>query len=816
MQPLIDTFMKINNQSHQDFFLDAPKKEFDTSRFFGKILKHWPYILASVVLCLIAAFVYNKSTPPSYMVESKFFVKEQQIHPDILDLTGVGRTHMEAPPQKIANESIFLVSRPMAEKTIDALKLDVDYFEPGFLVDTELFRNSPITVEVDWEHAQTVGDKIEISWSDVKSYQIKFKGSDYFKYNPSDESWEEMDLSNYPTKKLSFGQWVQMPHARIKVNLVNARPEGKMKIQLRPRKELVATFTGENNIEIWPVQQMSSVLGITLTTTHPKKGSDYLNTLMELYLQEELEERNRMSKNTVHFIDQQISGISDTLSFFENRLENFRSSNRTYDISSESQTVYTEITELERQLAQEKYNNQYYRSMQQYLSREDYGQIILPSGIGIDDPILNSLITELVTLQNEKSRLLNSQTEASPRVREATSKIRNTHQSLAELLKNMVVNSNELVANLQQRVNRISQQFSRLPVTEQNLLKIQREFTLNESIYNFLLQRRAEAAIALASNSSFNKIVEYADPDVLPNRLRSIIIFVLAFTLGLIIPVVAILLIGALDNRIKDAKELEENLEVPLLAKIGKAPSPYPLSLFAEPRSVLAENFRFLKTNISFVVPSAKSFAIAVSSSISSEGKTFTAINLASIYSMNNKKTVLVGCDMFKSRSLGVFDLEGKDGLSNFLSSQVDDISQVIQPTKYPNLDVVISGSMPPNPSELLSHERFELFLHQLKQIYDVVILDTPPVGLISQSLEIMKLMDLTLYVFRYNFSEKSFAEDLNAIKRKNGLSNIYAILNDVDESEMVYRGYHAGYYESKTPKKTFLGNLFSRNKAAL
>jgi capsular exopolysaccharide synthesis family protein len=808
--------MKINTNINPDFFADAPKKEFDSSRFFSKILKHWPYLLLSLGIFLIAAFVYNKSTAPVYQVASKFFVKEQQIHPDILDLTGVGRTHMEAPPQKIANESIFLVSRPMAEKTIDALKMDVDYFQPGFLVDTELFKNSPIVVEVDWDHAQAVGDKIEISWSDVKTYQLKFNNSDYFKYNPSDESWEELNLSNYPTKKLNFGQWVQMPHARIKVNLVNAVPEGKINVQLRPKKELIASYTGENNIEVWPVQQMSSVLGINLTTSHPRKGSEYLNTLMELYLKEELEERNLMSKNTVHFIDQQISGISDTLSFFENRLENFRSSNRTLNISSESQTVYTEITELERQLAQEKYNNQYYRSMQQYLSREDYSQIILPSGIGIDDPVLNGLITELVTLQNEKSRLLNSQTEASPRVKDATNKIRNTHQSLAELLKNMVANSDRLVANLEQRVGRISQQFSRLPVTEQNLLKIQREFTLNESIYNFLLQRRAEAAIALASNSSFNKIVEYADPDVLPNRLRDIIVYVLAGTLGLILPVVVILLLGAIDNRIKDAKEFEELVDVPMLAKIGKAPSPYPLSLFAEPRSILAENFRFLKTNISFIAPQTSSFTLAVSSSVSSEGKTFTAINLASIYSMNNKKTVLVGCDMFKSKSLGVFNLEGKNGLSNFLSSQVDNISQVIQPTKYHNLDVVISGSLPPNPSELLGHDRFDLFLRQLKQTYDVIILDTPPVGLISQSLEIMKKVDLTLYVFRYNYSEKSFIDDLNAIKSKNGLNNLYAVLNDVDEREMVYRGYHAGYYETEKTKKTFLGNLFSRNKAAL
>jgi tyrosine-protein kinase Etk/Wzc len=238
------------------------------------------------------------------------------------------------------------------------------------------------------------------------------------------------------------------------------------------------------------------------------------------------------------------------------------------------------------------------------------------------------------------------------------------------------------------------------------------------------------------------------------------------------------------------------------------------LAVLDEPRSAIAESFRALKTNISFVVPLDKQLTIAVSSTLSGEGKTFTAINLASIYAINNKKTLLISCDMFKPTGLKAFELKSKIGLSNYLSKQVESVFEIIQQSKHPSFDIISAGAIPPNPSDLLGSERFVILLEELKKMYDVIVLDTPPVGLISQSFEVIKHVDLITFVLRHNFSEKSFIEEVNAIKIKKGIHNIYAILNAVPPKELTYKGFDYGYYEEGKKKKKV--RLLGRDKVAL
>jgi tyrosine-protein kinase Etk/Wzc len=431
----------------------------------------------------------------------------------------------------------------------------------------------------------------------------------------------------------------------------------------------------------------------------------------------ELEEKNRVSKNTVDFIDKQISGVADSLNYFESSLESYRSKNKTYNVEVEGSSVYKEITELERQLSQEKWKRQYFMNLQTYLVRESYDQIIIPSGIGIEDPVLNGLIQNLITLQRERSNYLNTLTEASPLVREVTRKIDDTNASLLEALRNANNNTQNLIADLENRIQMAENQFTRLPGTQQDLIKIERGFTLNESIYTFLLQRRAESALAMASNTSSSRIVEFSQPSDKPIKVKEIAVYIVALVVGFAFPVAFFSTLVFMDKRIKDPVELEDDLAVPLLGKICKSKLKTPLVVLKEPRSVISETFRSLKTNISFVIPKDKQMTLAISSTLSGEGKTFTAINLASIYSLNQKSTILVSCDMFKPNTLKDFELKSKIGLSNFLSEQVNNVFDVIQPTKFPLFDIILAGETPPNPSDLLSSERFGILLQELKKI---------------------------------------------------------------------------------------------------
>ncbi|MCL6260778.1 polysaccharide biosynthesis tyrosine autokinase [Aquiflexum sp. TKW24L] len=788
---------------------------FDPIKFFLKYIKYLPYIILSIIISLAIGYFVNKSTPPVYQANSKFYINQEVGNNGVLNLTGLSKVVVSGGiDQEMANQSVFLKSRSVASKALEKLDFEVDYFQPSFFIDNELYKSSPIVAQVDWEHAQLTGGKIKIAWTDTENFTLSLP-DEIYKKNIKGSQSEELIFETPQIFKFKFGEDIELPFLKLRISLVKNLPEGEILINLNTKNTLVSKYSGDM-VQIFPYDNLASVLGLTINTSHPQKGADYLDALMEVYLQLELEEKNRIAKNTVEFIDSQISGVSDSLSFFESNLETFRSGNKTYNIEMESSTVYQELTRLESELSQEKFNKDYFENLKNYLARENYDQIIAPSALGIQDGNLNSLINSLITLQQERSNILYTQTEASPRVREVNRKIQDTSGSLGEVLRSLSNNTQFRINELESRIARSENQFRRLPSTEQDLIKLQRGRELNETIITFLQQRRAEAAISMASSSSSNKIVEYAQANNNPITVKHTAIYLIFFGLGFIFPVVIIGIVLVLDNRIKDPKELEGMLAMPLLAKIPQNTTQIVLAVLKEPRSAIAESFRALKTNISFVVPLDRQLTIAVSSTLSGEGKTFTAINLASIYAVNKKKTILVSCDMFKPSTFKEFDLKGKVGLSNYLSKQVDSVFDIIQNTTYPDFDILTSGGIPPNPSDLLASERFISLLNQLKKIYDVIILDTPPVGLISQSFEVIKHVDLISFVLRYNYSEKSFIEEINAIKYKKGLQNIYAILNDVPSKELTYRGYNYGYYEESKRERKGLKGIFGSNKAAV
>lgn len=773
---------------------EQKEQEFDPFKFLIKYFKYWPYVAVSLVIAIGLAFFINKSTPPVYQANGQFFIKEENNNNGILNLTGLNRQYAMNIEQTVVNQAIFLKSRPVAERALARLDFNVDYFAPGFLIDSELYKASPIHVEVDWDHTQVLADKIKISWKSNEKFTVSFPGSDYYKFVPGSVG-EEIDLSGEADFSARFQEFTDHPLTKIKVTLMKNIPEGEILILLRTKGSLLSEYTGDN-FQVFAVEQVASVLGLTLNTTHPQKGADYLNTLMEVFLDIELEEKNRMARNTVEFIDSQIAGVSDTLSYFENNLQTFRSSNRTYDIATESNTVFQQITQLETELSRERFNKGYYEELKSYLQNGNFEQIIAPAGLGISEPALNSLISGIIALQSERSNLLFSQTEASPRVKELNRKIQDTSSSILELIRNLSNSAQMRINDLESRINGINRQFSRLPSTEQNLVRIQRGRNLNESIYNFLMQRRAEAAIAMASNFAGNKIIEYANPSSKPIKTKETMVYLMFFAAGFAIPVIVLVIVLLMDKRIKDANELEDELAMPLLARIPLRKQETSLAVLRQPRSATAESFRALKTNISFIVPLDRQLTIAVSSTLAGEGKTFTAINLASIYALNQKKTILVSCDMFKPTAMKDFELKSKIGLSNYLSQQVETAAEIIQPTENSFLDVIYAGAIPPNPSDLLASERFAALIEELKKNYDVIVLDTPPVGLISQSLEVTKHVDLIMFVLRFNFSEMSFVKELNDLKNKRGIKNVYAILNGVPAKELGYKGYNYGYYE--------------------
>lgn len=772
------------DQEENDLFQDQ-ESGIDFKVIFPKIFRIWPIIILSIGLFLLGAYYVTQTTPPSYRVTSKFFIKENEKgfsffeNPTVSSDEGMG----------ITNETIIFKSRPIAEATLNKLDFQISYFEEETFIFKEIYKQTPIIVEVDWKSPQLLNGKIKVNWVSLTDFTLEFPDDSYTQLF-IDGSYEEVkDLTQ---KQYKFGEWIETPNYKFKVNNTSGQSTGSSFFLLRDMNFLINHYSNILFVEL--SQKNSSILDLSLIVQNRRKGEVYLNTLMETYLELELEEKNKIAMSTINFIDSQVAGVSDSLTKSENQLQNFRSSNQIFNLSSESSSVYEQLVLIETQLANEKLKRRYYQNLKEYLVRENYNEIIVPSGLGIEDPYLNGLIENLLVVQVDRSRLMSTQTELSPQVISANKKLADLNQSIREILNNVDSNNSMTINDLENRKRTIESSFRSLPQAEQNLIQIQRQTTLNENIYNFLSEKRAEAAISKASNTSKNKIIEFAKAGTLQVSPKPVRNYSAAVIAGLLLPILFVIGKEYFRTKIEEPKYLERKLKIPVLSTILLKKGVENLVVFNSGKSGIAEGFRSLRSNIKFLVPKEKQLTFMITSTISGEGKTFCALNLASVYSLTGKKTILIGCDMRKPKIFEDFNLKNDIGLSTYLSGEEEDFQKVIKYSNHENLDIIVSGPIPPNPSELLFSSNFEKLIGELKTIYDVIILDTPPVGLVSETLDLLTLVDFTLFVFRQNYSDKSFIDALNRLKTQNKLKNMYAIFNGVDASKVAYGGYDYSY----------------------
>jgi len=775
----------MNFESNENDFL-VDDSGFELRAIFNKLLQKWLIILISVIVFLIIGFVYTQTSAPLYRVEGMFFIKEKENplaffgSPSIIQSSSMG----------LQNETIILKSKPVALEVLKKLDFQVEYYREGSFVDSEIYLSTPVVLEVDWKKPQTIDGLLKIEWSNNTEYTITYIDELYNKLLP-DGSKVLMEIKPEPIKH-QFNEVLSNNELSINVLKVSSDESGSIMIKLRDLNSIASRYA--NSLKIEPVERGASIMLMSVTSPNLQKGEVYLNTLMQTFLDMELDQKNKSASKTVNFIDTQVKGAADSLRYFENQLEDFRSSNKIYNLSTESSSVYERLIEYENQLTEERFKKRYYQDLKSYLTNESYQDVIVPSGIGIEDPFLNGLIENLLELQSDKSRMLASQTEASPAVKEVNRKISDLNLSLRENLNNVDSNSQSLITDLERRIKEIEKSFASLPETEQNLIRIQREFSLTENIYNYLMERRAEAAISKASNEANNKIVEPArgGVQISPTPLKN---YLIAFLLGLFFPIAFLVVRELFRTKIDDVQYLVNKLKIPMLGTVLKnKKSESNLVVFDHKKSGISESFRSLRANLKFILPKEKQITFLVTSTISGEGKTFCAMNLAAAYSLTGKRTVLVGCDMRKPKIFENFDLSNSVGLSTFLSGQENDFEKIVCQTKYANLDVIVAGPTPPNPAELLFDVRFEQLLTSLKKSYDVVVLDTPPVGLVSETLDLLTMVDCSLFVFRQNYSQRTFIDAVNGLKTNKGIKNIFGVFNGVEDSKKVAYGYGYSY----------------------
>jgi capsular exopolysaccharide synthesis family protein len=764
-------------------------KPIDIKYYLIKYSRYWPLYLTSIFLGLIITFLFHRYSLEEYDVQGSILIK-QNSSPEMRILD---RSNIFSGANNLENDILMLTSKNLAADALSKLHLNVSYYASTNIKEVELYDKSPIYVEVNPDFQQMEMGEITFNTLSDTEFILTQEESGFFDFlkvkaaGPMDEA-----ILNRPLK---YGETIISDKSNFKIHKKNKINIGdKLSFIVHSQINLVDDYS--RSITVRPINSYGTVLQVSMATTVVEKGRDYVNALMDSYILYNLKEKNQTTENTLNFLDEQLYIVEDSLKSAERKILNFKVENKLLDINSEFGGVLSSMNSLEEQVQTIDFQLQYYQSLQNYLIEKgkDYSDILAPSLVGVNDGLLNGLVGSLIDISLQRRKLLAVVNESHPNVTELDEQITKLRENIFENIDNLVQNTEDQKKRALAKLNERDTEFSKLPKAESDFVSLNREFKLRENLYNYLLEKRAEAGIARASNISDNSVLDYARRGnlIFPQKAQN---YGFAFGLGFFIPLVFLLLYHYLNNKIVDQVQLKSTLRIPLLGTIGYSTKDTNLLVQDHPKSMVAESFRSLRSGLFYISSEKKCKKILITSSVSGEGKTFISINLASAIALSGKKTILIGLDLRRPKISTYLGVDNQTGLSNYLVG-IATRDEIIVKTKFDDLYVVPSGPNPPNPAELLLKDKMTELLNSFENEFDVVVMDTPPIGLVSETMDLMRFSDVNLYIVRQDFTHKRYLLMINDLYANDQVDNIYAVFNGMKAGMDVYDfgGYNYGY----------------------
>jgi tyrosine-protein kinase Etk/Wzc len=800
-------------------------------KIFQKLLSYKKIYFICIVIFLIGAFVLNKFAIPKYKNYSIIRINENSS-----SLLNSSNDFMQGlrlfeSNNNIEDEIEIISSFTLVKKVINKLDLKASYFTfknsaiNNFFFNTpvcnkkELYKNSPVKVVIDPSVPQAIYLNFKINILNENEFLLETTGTDIYLYNYIDDELVSFIPDIYYKNRYEFGSEIKTQYFNFRVIKTDYfssdyTKENNLYFYFNNINWLTSEY--QQNLSSEPTSQLSTLLKVTLKGTNKERITDFLNVLMSSYMERNLENKNRIALSTVDFIDSQISEIADSLSFAETRLRNFRSSHNVMDLSFQGQQIFEKLNELETEKAALKQQRRYYSYLKNYLDNStDISDLLAPSSMNVVDPILTNLITQLITLNSERARLVKNVTNTQNLyLADVNLKIDNIIKTIKENVNNTVNTLNISLNEINYRISSLSTQISQMPKTELQLKGIERKFKLNDAIYTFLLQKRSEAQIARASSMPDYEIIDPARISVIglvsPRKKLN---YILALFIGLLLPTSVIMLRDFLNNKIIDVEEIESMTRFPILGKVFHSYRRTSMVVNDYPNSSVTESFRAIRTNFEFFSDGGRKQVLLVTSATSGEGKTFCSINLASVFALNGYKTVLLEFDLRRPKIHTEFDSSNMIGINSYLIEKAI-IEDIIMPTHIENLDLISAGPAAPNPAELISSEKTGEFIDKLKEMYDYIIIDSAPAGIVAETFILMKHSDINIFVAKINKTIKeAFANALKACEN-NKLSNVSVLINDINLKRESYKyGYDNKYYTDD--RKGILARLFNNKRKA-
>lgn len=777
------------DQNHSPVNFIIPEDDnIDIKRYMSLFLSNWYWFAIALFLSVTIAYAINRYSEKIYTVSSTLLIKDDQLGNVSSKVESVipGGDIFKS-QQNLKNEMGILKSFMLNYKVMKGLEeFQVIYVGIGRrgLIESRTYKTCPFRVVYDSIEIEPKGNNNSVGINIISDSTYNLEIND--------------DIVSGGPKK--FGQRITEQGFDFTIQVRNQGNSvfsdiinKKYKFYFTSPEVLANEYRGKLSVE--PIDKEASIVTLSVSGYVSGQEIDYLNKLMSVYLEYGLDNKNQTADSTIRFIDRQLKIISDSLIKAENNLKNFRLNNSFIDLSREATMLQNRLERLETGKAVFELQQRYYDYLSDYLNnRSKDASIISPSVMGIEDQLLFKLVDELSLFQKEKEKLGMNIENDQPSIELLDRQIAESSAALKENIRNGIAGLKLSIGESDQKINLVLEEFNKLPVMEQNMVKIQRNFDLNNTVYTYLLEKRAESGIAKASNIPDNRIIDkasYFRTGQIKPRIKYN--YMIAIMLGFIFPIIGIVVIDYLNDKVIDKRDIERKTKVPVIGFISHSDSNDDIPVVEKPGSSLAESFRSVRTAIKFFIKENEKPVIAVSSTISSEGKTFIAINLAAITAMLGKKVLLVGLDLRKPRINKVLVFDDGPGLSTFLSGNCK-YDEVIKQTQIENLSYAPSGPIPPNPAELIETEKMKIFMEEAKKEFDYIIIDTPPVAIVTDALLLAPYVDLNLFIVRQRYSSRNTLEMVDQLYKNGELKNLAILINDISLSGYYGYGMRYGY----------------------
>lgn len=734
----------------------------------ARYIRYFPWLILSVLLMLTVAYIKLRYSTPIYNTAGKLLVTTQSPYGS----SGGEKfddIFMMQRADKINDEIEIIKSRSIASRVVRSLGLQKQIQNKGKIRSTVVYpTDMPFNFEIVSISDSTQGFSVEVIME-----------SDGFRINTS-------------TQKHYFNEVVKIPSAafRITSNKSNMQMYGSniFVVSWAPLEKVAAALS--NSINVIRVNDNTSVLSLSYQTENIKLGIDIVNQYMKEYQQGSLEDKKEIAAKTLEFIDEQLRTVFSDLGGVEKNLQRYREENKVFNVEAQIKLFFDELSESNKELVVQNVRIRVIDHLINYLSNEKNKYKIISSMLGIEEPALLEQVTAFNRLQLERETALQTTPAGNPRIVEMEAAIEQLRRDMLENLGN-VRQTIVLSLNEMSRQNRETDKIiSTLPSKEKQLREVTRQQAILQELYSYLLQKKLETAIASASTISNIKVMEPAMASGIPISPNRKLTYLIALLFGVAIPVGIILLRDYLNDKIKSKQEIEQITSTPILGEIGHADEGGTLVVTRDSRKFLAEQFRIIRSNLQYILPKIEKPVILVTSSFSGEGKSFISTNLGSVLALSGKRTVILEFDIRKPKILKGLGLQERKGITNYIVSSIK-LSDLIYPVpEVENLYVIPCGPVPPNPAEMLLNERVGELFEELRERFDVVIVDTAPVGLVSDAITLGKHVDAAVYIVRHNYTLKKQIQLIEDIRKNNKLPHLSIIVNDINK-----RAGYGGYY---------------------